>query len=55
MPMQVAVQLLGDSVYTNPLMLGYAWQKGRVPLYARYLAARHRAQRRAGRQQPGRV
>jgi indolepyruvate ferredoxin oxidoreductase len=29
---QVAAQLLGDSIYTNPLMLGYAWQKGRVPL-----------------------
>ncbi|MCW5635769.1 MAG: indolepyruvate ferredoxin oxidoreductase family protein [Rubrivivax sp.] len=27
-----AVQLLGDSIYTNPLMLGYAWQRGRVPL-----------------------
>ena len=29
---QVAVQLLGDSIYTNPLILGYAWQVGRVPL-----------------------
>jgi indolepyruvate ferredoxin oxidoreductase len=29
---QVAVHLLGDSIYTNPLMLGYAWQQGRVPL-----------------------
>jgi len=29
---QVASQLLGDSIYTNPLMLGYAWQLGRVPL-----------------------
>jgi indolepyruvate ferredoxin oxidoreductase len=29
---QVAVQLLGDSIYTNPLMLGYAWQQGRIPL-----------------------
>ena len=29
---QAAVQLLGDSIYTNPLMLGYAWQKGRVTL-----------------------
>ncbi|RYF06152.1 MAG: indolepyruvate ferredoxin oxidoreductase family protein, partial [Comamonadaceae bacterium] len=29
---QVASQLLGDSIYTNPLMLGFAWQKGRVPL-----------------------
>ncbi len=28
----VATQLLGDSIYTNPLMLGYAWQQGRVPL-----------------------
>ena len=29
---QIAVQLVGDSIYTNPLMLGYAWQQGRVPL-----------------------
>jgi indolepyruvate ferredoxin oxidoreductase len=29
---QLAVQLIGDSLYTNPLLLGYAWQKGRVPL-----------------------
>ncbi|MEP7282512.1 MAG: DUF6537 domain-containing protein, partial [Rubrivivax sp.] len=29
---QAAVQLIGDSIYTNPLMLGYAWQHGRVPL-----------------------
>ncbi len=29
---QVASQMLGDSIYTNPLLLGYAWQKGRVPL-----------------------
>lgn len=27
-----AEQLLGDSIYTNPLMLGYAWQQGRIPL-----------------------
>ncbi|GKT16768.1 indolepyruvate ferredoxin oxidoreductase family protein [Acidovorax sp. SUPP2522] len=29
---EVAMQMLGDSIYTNPLMLGYTWQKGRVPL-----------------------
>ncbi len=29
---QVATQLVGDSIYTNPLILGYAWQKGRVPI-----------------------
>ncbi len=28
----VAVQALGDSIYANPLLLGYAWQQGRVPL-----------------------
>jgi indolepyruvate ferredoxin oxidoreductase len=27
-----AVQLLGDSIYSNPLLLGYAWQKGRLPV-----------------------
>jgi indolepyruvate ferredoxin oxidoreductase len=29
---QAAVQLVGDSIYANPLMLGFAWQHGRVPL-----------------------
>ncbi|HJV60280.1 MAG TPA: indolepyruvate ferredoxin oxidoreductase family protein [Albitalea sp.] len=29
---RIAVGLVGDSLYTNPLMLGYAWQKGRIPL-----------------------
>jgi indolepyruvate ferredoxin oxidoreductase len=29
---QVAAQLVGDSIYTNPLMMGYAWQKGRIPI-----------------------
>ena len=32
MPSSVALQMLGDSIYTNPLMLGYAWQQGRIPL-----------------------
>ena len=29
---QAAVQLLGDSIYTNPLLMGYAWQRGRIPI-----------------------
>ncbi|HXD04626.1 MAG TPA: indolepyruvate ferredoxin oxidoreductase family protein [Burkholderiaceae bacterium] len=29
---RLATQLLGDAIYTNPLMLGYAWQRGWVPL-----------------------
>ncbi|HEY8907844.1 MAG TPA: indolepyruvate ferredoxin oxidoreductase family protein, partial [Rhodoferax sp.] len=29
---QVARQALGDAIYTNPLLLGYAWQRGQVPL-----------------------
>ncbi|MBL0944941.1 MAG: indolepyruvate ferredoxin oxidoreductase family protein [Hydrogenophaga sp.] len=28
----IATRLLGDSLYTNPLMLGFAWQKGWIPL-----------------------
>ncbi len=27
-----ATQLLGQSIYSNLMLLGYAWQKGRVPL-----------------------
>ncbi|RYY97562.1 MAG: indolepyruvate ferredoxin oxidoreductase family protein, partial [Comamonadaceae bacterium] len=27
-----SAQLMGDSIYTNPMLLGYAWQKGWVPL-----------------------
>ena len=28
----IATQLLGDSIFTNPVMLGFAWQKGWIPL-----------------------
>ena len=27
-----ATQLMGDSIFTNPMMLGFAWQKGWIPL-----------------------
>lgn len=27
-----AMTLLGDGIYANPLLLGYTWQKGKVPL-----------------------
>ncbi|HZY17107.1 MAG TPA: indolepyruvate ferredoxin oxidoreductase family protein [Ramlibacter sp.] len=27
-----AAKLMGDTIYTNPMLLGYAWQKGWVPL-----------------------
>ncbi|MEO6973544.1 MAG: indolepyruvate ferredoxin oxidoreductase family protein, partial [Rhodoferax sp.] len=27
-----ATKLMGDAIYTNPMMLGYAWQKGWIPL-----------------------
>jgi indolepyruvate ferredoxin oxidoreductase len=29
---QLSTQLLGDSIYTNPMILGYAWQRGKVPV-----------------------
>jgi indolepyruvate ferredoxin oxidoreductase len=28
----LATAIMGDAIYTNPFMLGYAWQKGWVPL-----------------------
>jgi indolepyruvate ferredoxin oxidoreductase len=28
----IATQLMGDSIFTNPVMLGFAWQKGWIPL-----------------------
>ncbi|WP_454727052.1 MULTISPECIES: indolepyruvate ferredoxin oxidoreductase family protein [Cupriavidus] len=33
-----AVTLLGDSIYSNPLLLGFAWQKGWIPLRRESLA-----------------
>jgi len=29
---QVATQLLGDSIFINPMVMGYAWQRGWIPL-----------------------
>ena len=29
---RIATQVLGDSIFVNPLVLGFAWQKGWVPL-----------------------
>lgn len=29
---ELAAKLLGDTIYTNPLLMGYAWQKGWLPL-----------------------
>ena len=28
----LAIQMLGDSIYANPILLGFAWQKGWIPL-----------------------
>ncbi|KWC92620.1 indolepyruvate ferredoxin oxidoreductase [Burkholderia cepacia] len=37
---ELAVGLLGDTIYANPLLLGYAWQQGLVPLaYASLMRA----------------
>lgn len=29
---RLATQLLGDAIFANPLLLGFAWQKGLIPL-----------------------
>ena len=54
-PTPLPPRLMGDSIYTNPMMLGYAWQKGWMPLGARVADARDRAQRRGGGEQQGRL
>ena len=46
---------MGDAIATNMFMLGYAYQKGWVPVAARGARARHRAERRRGRVQPARA
>jgi indolepyruvate ferredoxin oxidoreductase len=51
----VAGKLMGDTIYVNPMILGYAWQKGWIPLGLRVAAAGHRAQRRGGGEQQDRV
>ena len=35
----VATKLMGDSIFINPMILGYAWQKGWVPLAAGFAHA----------------
>jgi len=30
---RLAVKFLGDAIYANPLLLGFAWQKGWIPLH----------------------
>ena len=30
----LATSLMGDAIFTNPFMMGYAWQKGLIPLAA---------------------
>ena len=47
----LATAILGNSIATNLFMLGYAWQKGLVPLSLEALDARHRAERRRRRGQ----
>ena len=30
--MRLATALMGDAIFTNPFIMGYAWQKGLIPL-----------------------
>ena len=46
---------MGDSIYTNPMMLGFAWQKGWVPLARESLLRAIELNARGGRQQQGRL
>ena len=52
---RLATALLGDSIATNPFMLGFAYQKGLIPVSARLAGAGHRAERRGRRGQQARL
>ena len=52
---RAAERLLGDSVFANVMMLGFAWQQGLVPVSLRGAVAGDRAERRGGRAQPRRL
>ena len=49
---RIATGLFGDSIASNLFMLGYAYQRGVVPLSAERYRAGDRAERRRGRIQP---
>ena len=51
---KLATALMGDSIATNLFMVGYAYQRGLIPVSARRDQARDRAERRRGRVQPRR-
>ena len=51
----LALKLLGDTIYSNPLLLGFAWQKGWLPLELREPQARDRTEWRRGREELARV
>ncbi len=50
---ELATALMGDAIATNMFVLGYAYQKGWLPLVARSARARDRAERRCGGVQQG--
>ena len=51
----LATALMGDSIATNLFMLGYAWQKGLVPVSREAHRAGDRAERRRGRVEQARL
>ena len=52
---RLATALMGDAIATNLFMLGYAYQKGLVPLREPRPRARDRAERRRGRDRTSRA
>ncbi len=49
---RLATALMGDSIATNPFLLGYAYQKGMLPVSADLDHRRDRAARRRSRAEP---
>ena len=52
---RLATALLGNSIAANIFLVGYAYQKGALPLSAESIETGDRAEWRGGRDEPGRV
>ena len=52
---RLATALCGDAIFTNPFLMGFAYQRGLLPGRARRARARVRAQRARGGSEPARV
>jgi len=52
---ELALRLLGDTIYANMLQTGYAYQLGEIPIGEEAILKADRTQRRGGQGEPPRI